>query len=123
VLDPYARYLFAQDAGRDAQAKGTEAYFLTLDAMHEGNPQEMLDRGQQIEMPPTLIIQGTADDNIPYEMQERFTAAYQARGGLCDLEIFPGMSHRGDERWPPEEVDHGLELIRAFVARQLNSID
>ncbi len=45
VLDSYARYLYAREAGEDRLATSTEAYFLTEDAMQEGSPQLVLSRG------------------------------------------------------------------------------
>jgi acetyl esterase/lipase len=43
VLDPYVRYGYAKDVGREPLIRGTEGYFLTEEAMHEGNAQELLD--------------------------------------------------------------------------------
>lgn len=118
ILDPYARYLFAQDTGRDDLVKRTEGYFRNQETMQEGNPQLVLDRHEAVELPPTLIIQGTADTNVTPDMQERFARAYRAAGGLCELEIFPGMPH-GTTVWPEAEAERALDLMRAFIARQL----
>ena len=54
-----ARYLYAQEAIRDRLVASSEAYYLTVEAMKEGNPQQILERGEKAELPPNLIIQGT----------------------------------------------------------------
>jgi acetyl esterase len=118
VLDSYARYLFAQETGRTPLIEATEAYFLTQEAMKEGNPQLVLERGEPVELPPTLIVQGTADDNVPLSISHRFTEAYHAAGGAVELELFPDMPH-GFARNPGAESDRALERMKAFVARQL----
>ena len=118
VLDPYARYLYAQEANNERLAESTEAYFLSQDTMREGNPQHILERGEPVRLPPTLIIQGTRDDNVPLPIPERFTAAYQAAGGDIQLEIFPEMPH-GFGNTPGAESDRAIGLMKTFVARQL----
>ena len=118
VLDPYARYLYAQEANNERLAESTEAYFLSQEAMREGNPQHILERGEPVRLPPTLIIQGTRDDNVPLSIPERFAAAYQAAGGDIQLEIFPEMPH-GFGNTPGPESDRAIGLMKAFVARQL----
>jgi acetyl esterase/lipase len=118
ILDPRARYLFAQETGREDIVTRTEGYFLTREAMEEGNPQLILDRSEPVELPPTLILQGTEDRNVTPAIQERFAASFRAAGGVCELEIFPGMPH-GTTRWPETETERALRLMRDFVGRQL----
>ena len=118
VLDPYARYLYAQEVSNDRLAASTEAYFLNQDAMTEANPQRILDRGEPVQLPPTLIIQGTRDDNVPMSIPENFTAAYQSAGGNIQLEVFPDMPH-GFGNTPGAESDRALSLMKSFIARQL----
>jgi acetyl esterase/lipase len=118
VLDPYARYLYAQEAGAERLAASTEAYFLDQETMREGNPQFALERGEKVELPPTLIVQGTADDNVPMAIPENFVRSFRAAGGEIELEIFPGMPH-GFGNTPGPESDRAIELMKAFVARQL----
>jgi acetyl esterase len=118
VLDPYARYLYAKESGYDRLMESTEAYFLTKEAMREGNPQLILERRESAELPPVLILQGTADDNVPLSIPHRFVEAYRAAGGAVELELFPGMPH-GFGSKPGAESDRALALMKAFVARRL----
>ena len=119
VLDSYARYLYAKGIGHGQLCESTEAYFRTEEAMKEGNPQLILERGEPAELPPVLILQGTADDNVPLSIPHRFVESYRAAGGNVELELFPGMPH-GFARDPGTETDRALALAKAFIARQLN---
>ena len=71
-------------------------------------------------MPPTLIVQGTSDDNVPLSIPERFVEAYRAAGGTVELEMFPDMVH-GFGNTPGPESDRAIELMKSFVARQLST--
>ncbi len=119
VLDPYARYLYARNVGDGRLVDATEEYFLNQDAMHEGNPQEILERGEVVDMPPAIIIQGANDGNVPLSIPQRFKAAYRGAGGSIKLEMFPGMPH-GFGNMPGPESDRAIELMKGFIARQLS---
>ena len=118
VLDSYARYQYARSSGLDTLAGATENYFPDQDAMREGNPQGILDRGGASALPPVLIIQGTTDENVPMSIPESFVASYHAAGGEIELELFPGMPHGFGMKAGPE-TDRALGLMKGFVARQL----
>jgi acetyl esterase/lipase len=122
VLDSYARYGFAKEQGNASLISATEAYFVTEEAMKEGNPQLILERGEPVELPPTLIVQGTADNNVPLSVSERFEASYRAAGGFVERELFPDMSH-GFARDAGAESDRAIALMKAFVARQLTALN
>jgi acetyl esterase/lipase len=118
ILDPYARYLFAQQTGRADLVKEHDGYFHTLQAMQEGNPTLILARGEKVEHPPMLLLQGTADRNVLPEMQERFAAAYRTAGGSIELVTFPDIPHGFTVR-PGPATDRAIVLMKAFIARQL----
>lgn len=120
VLDSYARYLFAQESGRTPLVEASEAYFLTQEAMQEGNPQRLLERGEAVVLPPALILQGTADDNVPLSVSHRFTEAYRAAGGSAELVLFPDMPH-GFARNPGAASDRALAGMKAFISRMLHA--
>jgi acetyl esterase len=120
VLDPYARYLYAQKAKRDNLVTMTNGYFLTEKAMKEGNPQLILDRGEKVQLPPVLVIQGTSDDNIPLFIPQRFAKSYRTAGGELELELFAGMPH-GFARQPGSETQRALEIMKAWLARRLSA--
>lgn len=118
VSDPYARYLNAEKLGRVEMVQNSKTYFNPWETIHEGNPQEILDRKEPVTLPPLLIMQGELDDNVLPAFQEKFAASYRKAGGECQLEIFPGCGHI----WvadPGPQTDRAHEMVRAFIARQL----
>jgi len=120
VLDSHARYLYAKEAGQDRLMKSSESYFQSEAAMKEGNPQQVLERGEHTSLPPVLILQGTDDDNVPLSISERFVATYRAAGGSVERELFPGMPH-AFAREPGAESDRAIALMKAFLGRQLGA--
>ena len=118
VLDPYARYRWGIEINDERFIGPTETYFGDEANMHEGNPQELLDRGDPVELPPMIIIQGTNDNNIPLFIPEKFEATYRAAGGHVEVEWFEGMPHQFGNT-PGPESDRAIELMKGFVARQL----
>ena len=118
VLDPYARYRWGIEINDERFIGPTETYFGDEANMHEGNPQELLDRGESVELPPMIIIQGTNDNNIPLFIPEKFETSYRAAGGHVEVEWFEGMPHQFGNT-PGPESDRAIELMKGFVARQL----
>lgn len=118
IIDPYGRYLFAQENNQEFLVKATDSYFLNHAAMNEGNPLFALDRGEKLNLPPALIIQGTADQNLPLSSIHRFADAYRSAGGVIELEWFTNEPH-GFACRPGAESDRALEIIKNFVGRQL----
>ena len=130
VIDPWVRYTFCQTTpqagegfgGADVKLRQTLNYFLNEAAMHEGNPQEMLERGEQQELPPLLIIQGTDDMNIPLTLPQRFAPAYRSAGGSAQIEWFAGESHGFGSRPGPAAM-RAIDTIMDFVAAQLIAME
>ena len=126
VLDPWVRYTFCQTTpqagegfgGAEAKLRQSLNYFVDEAAMHEGNPQEILERGEQQELPPVLIIQGTEDMNIPLTLPQRFAPAYRSAGGSAQVEWFPGQPH-GFVRHPGPATARAIAKMKHFVAAQV----
>ncbi|MBG02643.1 MAG: alpha/beta hydrolase [Rhodospirillaceae bacterium] len=118
VLDSHARYLYARDAGVERLMKSSENYFGDEDTMREGNPQLVLERGEQTALPPALILQGTKDDNVPLAISERFVATYESLGGSIERVLFSDMPH-AFTREPGPETDRAIQLMKSFIAEQL----
>jgi acetyl esterase/lipase len=93
ISDPVARYRMARETGNERLVKNHDAYFPTEAAMAEANPQTILERGEAKNLPPALIIQGTADNNVTPDMPDRFVAAYGKAGGKITLRKFEGQPH------------------------------
>jgi acetyl esterase len=93
IVDPLARYRMVTAKGNERLVNAHHAYWPDEAAMAEGNPQLILDRGERVNLPPTLLIQGTQDDNVTPDMASNYAAAYRKAGGDFQLEIFPGEPH------------------------------
>jgi acetyl esterase/lipase len=119
VLDSWARYVYAKEANQERLQTNTEKYFGGEEAIKEGNPQRILESGEFTALPPLLILQGTKDSNVPLAISERFAADYKAAGGSVQRELFPDMPH-GFARDPGPESDRAVDLMKAFLAAQLN---
>jgi acetyl esterase/lipase len=120
VIDPYARYLFAKEGGRQETVTRTEAYFPSKDVMREGNPQLLLERGERASLPPTLVIAAKGDEAVPNDIPKRFVEAYRNAGGPIEIEWFEGGHLFGQK--PGPQTDRALKVIKAFVARQVAGV-
>jgi acetyl esterase/lipase len=118
ISDPYARWQQAEKMKREGLIKASRAYFRPWETIHEGNPQEILDRHEAAELRPLLIMQGALDDNVLPAVQEKFAATYNAAGGECRLEVFEGCEHEWIAK-PGPQTDRAHEMVKAFLARQL----
>src|SRR5690349_12808591 len=119
ISDPVARYKMARETGNDRLVKNHDAYFPSEAAMAEANPQTILERGEAKNLPPALIIQGTADNNVTPDMADRFVAAYTKAGGRIALRKFEGEPHTFVVLNPtsPASVE-AIGLIVDFVREQ-----
>jgi acetyl esterase len=102
VIDPLRRFHHAkrlQAAGGkypeqiDRVIPLHSKFWGTEEAMEEGNPVGILDRGEAVEMPPVLYVQGANDIVHPKADLERFVASYTKRGGEVELALY---EHEGE---------------------------
>jgi acetyl esterase/lipase len=119
ISDPVARYRMARETGNERLVKNHDAYFLTEAAMAEANPQTILERGEARNLPPALLIQGTADNNVTPDMPDRFVAAYTRAGGNITLRKFEGEPHTFIVLKPTSTASvEAIGLIVDFVRAQ-----
>jgi acetyl esterase/lipase len=102
VINPLSRYrnvLRLRDAGNSPAWVGNlpdrhDLYWKTTAAMEEGNPMLILERGEAVELPPALWIQGKPDPVHDYRdpegsfdgnEPERFARNYRRAGGSLEL--------------------------------------
>ena len=121
VSDPFVRFKHAEKMGREEMVQNSRIFFNPWETIHEGNPQEILDRREPVTLPPLLIMQGELDDNVLPSAQEKFTASYRAAGGHCELEIFTGCEHMWVAN-PGPQTDRAAEVVKDFIARQLSTL-
>jgi acetyl esterase len=120
VSNTSARYDNAVRRNNDGMVKNNKLFFVPWEAIHEGNPREILDRKGNAALPPLLIMQGALDDNVLPEMQEEFAAAYRAAGGDCDYRLFENAVHEWVAE-PGPQTDKAREVAKEFIARQLKA--
>lgn len=116
IADPLARYRMAQARGIDKLVKSHDDFFGGEAAMIEANPQMALERGENVRLPPLLLLQGTNDDNVTPAMAEKFVLAYRAAGGRATYETFDGMPHAFVTREPDAASSRrAVKLVVDFV--------
>ena len=120
ISDTFARYQQAERMKRPSMIENNKIYWNPWDAIHEGNPQEILERREPVTLVPMLIMQGALDDNVLPAVQEKFAATYRAAGGVCELTIFEGSEHEWVAK-PGPQTDRAREMVKAFIARQLKA--
>ena len=119
VADPVARFQMAQEKGMDIHVQAHMDYWPDEAAASEGSPQLILERHEPVELPPTLIIQGTSDAILTPDMSDRFAAAYRRSGGDVELEKFADQPHTFITKNPTSDAAIGaIESIKAFILRQ-----
>jgi acetyl esterase/lipase len=120
ISDTYARYQQAEKMKRDGMIANNKTYFQPWESIHEGNPQQILDRREAVTLPPLLIMQGALDDNVLPAIQEKFAASYRAAGGDCQLHIFEECEHEWVAK-PGPQTDRAHEMVKGFIARQVTA--
>ena len=114
ISDPYARFQQAEKMKREHMVENSRRYFQPWETIHEGNPQEILERREKVSLPPLLIMQGGLDDNVLPALQEKFAAAYRAAGGECRYELFEGCEHLWIDT-PGPATDRAHEMVKGWI--------
>jgi len=129
AIDPLGRYQYAKklkEGGKpypeivDRVLPCHDQYWQTEEAMAEGNPVRALERGERVEMPPAVVIQGTKDAAHPRPQLDRFVTLYQKAGGQVEVELLEGESEGFMTRNPNSPTARqAIEKIIEFVHKQL----
>ena len=119
VIDPLYRFRYAKEINNQEHIKAHIEYWRTEEAMAEGSPQTIVERDEQIELRPILMLLKANDKNHPLEMQERFIASYRKRGGAIEVQTFDGLpEHRMVPSPAQPETMRAIDTITAFIRRQ-----
>jgi acetyl esterase/lipase len=119
VIDPLARYKMMIERGNEEVPPRHIAYFGDEAGMIESSPPHMLERGEAVELPAALLLQGAADESLPRMGAERFVELYSLAGGSIEMGKYPGEPH-GFMRNPGPYTDRAFDLAKWFIARQVS---
>jgi acetyl esterase/lipase len=120
VSNTFARYENAERRGNANMIKNNKVFFNPWETIHEGNPQEILEREEKVTLVPFLIMQGALDDNVLPAAQEKFAKTYKAAGGDCDYRLFENSVHEWVAQ-PGPQTDKARDTVKEFIARQLKA--
>ena len=118
ISDPFARWQQAERKPNENLVKASKTFFQPWEAIHEGNPQAILERKEKVVLRPLLIMQGALDDNVLPAVQEKFAKTYRAAGGDVQYELFANSVHEWVAE-PGPQTTRAHEMVKAFIARQL----
>jgi acetyl esterase len=118
ISDPYARWQQAERKKNENLINASKTYFRPWETIHEGNPQEILERKEKVVLRPLLIMQGALDDNVLPAVQEKFAKTYQAAGGDVQYELYASSVHEWVAE-PGPQTTRAHEMVKAYIARQL----
>ena len=98
------------DVRDSAERRGPEsapARFMAPEHYADGSPVELLPLGV-----PQIVIHGTVDDSVPFEMSERYV---EAAGGEAELVVLDGTGHFQLIDPQASEFSVTLDAIRRFL--------
>jgi len=128
VIDPLRRFHHAkrlQAAGGkypeqiDRVIPSHLKFWGSEEAMEEGNPVGIADRGEAIDMPPVLYVQGADDVVHPRADLERFVASYRKRGGEVELALYEGEAEGFIRNPASKAAPLAMQRIIDFVHARL----
>ena len=119
ISNTFARFENAERRHNEDMVKYNKVFFNPWEAIHESNPQEILEREEKVTLVPFLIMQGGLDDNVLSDVQEKFARTYKAAGGDCDYRLFENSVHEWVAK-PGPQTDAAREAVKRFIARQVN---
>lgn len=124
VTDPLARYRYALNRGHTMLIEAHDAFFAGGERqMSAANPQLLLEAGRATNLPPILLIQGTADNNVTRRMARRFHDTYTIAGGEIESSFYPNMPHAFlADRFSAHESQVAVREILGFLVRHCCSV-
>lgn len=82
----------------------------------------VVERVEATHLPPMLVLQGTADENVEHERADAFVELYRRAGGEIEIHKFPGQPHTFIAKDPASAASReALEKIGNFVQRRIEA--
>lgn len=72
-----------------------------------------------VDYPPTLLLHGTADEDVPYKQSELMAATLTQAGIENQLITIPNGKHVFDEDWQNPTVQNAFETVLQFLKKHL----
>ena len=119
ISNPFTRWEQALRKPSENLQKANKTFWVPWEAIHEGSPQEILDRKEKVVLKPLLIMQGELDDNVLATEQQKFAESYRHAGGDVQFEIFAKSVHEWVAE-PGPQTTAAQEMAKRFIARQLS---
>lgn len=127
VISPLGRYRYAKkikEGGKpypdyiDNVLPAHHKYWITEEAMADGDPVLVLERGEKIATPPVLYLQSGIDLVHPEADRHRFVQGYRKAGGELTLEVFEGQADRFLRDYPKTEASvRAMNMLIEFIQR------
>ena len=90
--------------------------------MAEGSPVRALERGERVEVPPVICLQGTRDQAHPRPNIDRFVENCRKAGGQIEFALFEGEAEGFIKRNAgAPAAAQAMEKIIEFVHREIGS--
>ncbi|HYZ15606.1 MAG TPA: alpha/beta hydrolase [Candidatus Acidoferrum sp.] len=122
IADPPARYGMARERGNAKLVAAHDAYFGDEATMRAASPQRIVEQGEMTSLPPLLVVQGTADENVTDDMAASFVAVYRRAGGDAELRLFDGQPHSFIKSGDPAASTEARALIAEFISERARRV-
>jgi len=128
VIDPLGRYHYAKGLRPDlppppGMGERTppmhEQYWGTEEAMAEGAPARILERGEKTALPPTLTLRRSQEDAHPRPDFDEFISQYRKAGGQIDVTIFEEEGEGILRDLSSKVAEQALEQMSAFIHKNM----
>lgn len=111
VHERFLFYVYARQTGRWIQEINTSGYSLeSLSPIHQ----------IESDYPPTLLLHGTKDTDVPYEQSVYMRAALLKKGIPAKLITIPDGDHVFEKDFGSAQVQHALEQVIRFLRTHLD---
>ncbi len=100
--------------------KNNQVFFSPWETIHEGNPQEILERKEKVACRPCSSCRARSTTTCCRRCRRNFARTYRAAGGQCDYRLFENSVHEWVAE-PGPQTDKARETAKEFIARQLEA--
>lgn len=111
----YAIYMYARQHGVWIEELTGLIPILSKDELSKYSPLFNI----QADYPPTLLLHGTNDEDVPYEQSVLMAESLQEQGVANELITIPDGKHQFDEDWQSPIVQNAFKEVITFLKNNL----